>query len=141
TLPGGKSTPASVSWQAPQLLLKLSEDMAGARGLAVSPDRQLITFLAPMGEQKGTDIYGFRPDGTDLSLVVSHSDPSAPFAGEKQLLTPDQQAIKSYVWTDGRLEYGGYQYNMLLTCGDWQSPTLYRGGFLYSAPSGLRAPV
>ena len=115
-------------------LVELDAGMAGARGLAVAPDRQLISFLAPLGEFAGTDIYILRPNGSDLRRLVSHRDPVAPEIAGDPVLSPDSQAIKSYVWTDGRLEVGGYRFNILLTFGNASSPTLFRGGFLYSAP-------
>ncbi len=125
----------------PELLLKLGDDMVGARGLAVAPDRQLISFLAPLGENKGTGIYAVRPDGTDLMEVVSYADPLAPSDGQASVLSPANQAIKSYVWLDGRLEYGSYSANLLFTCGNSSSPTLFRGGFLYLASSASNGPL
>ena len=119
-------------------LADLGDNMAGAKGLAVSPDRQLITFMAPLGESMGTDIYGLRPDGLDLRVVVSHTTPLSPSTADGRVLSPSGQAIKSYVWTDGHLEYNGYKFNMLFTCGSSASPTLYRGGFLYTAPGSER---
>ena len=44
------SDPAST----PELLTTLGYELAGARSLAVAPDRQLITFLAPLGENSAT---------------------------------------------------------------------------------------
>jgi hypothetical protein len=125
----------------PRLLVELGSDMLGARGLSVSPDRQLITFLAPLGELKGTDIYALRPDGSDLRKVVSHSDPLPPATGEEDALTHEHQAIKSYTWLDGSLEYGGYHLDMLFTCGTFSSPSLYRGGFLYSTQTAGRGTM
>ncbi|HYP39469.1 MAG TPA: zf-HC2 domain-containing protein [Chloroflexia bacterium] len=119
----------------PRRLTALDEStMAGARGLSVSPDRQLITFMAPLGEDKGTDIYALRPDGTDLQLLVSHADPVSPSVRGHRVLPAESQAIKSYVWTNGALEAKGYRFNLLFTCGKSQSSTFFRGGFLYSAP-------
>jgi hypothetical protein len=117
------------------LIATLHGEMFGAQGLAVSPDRQLITFLAPLGSNEGTDLYALRPDGSDLQRLVSHSQPSSPVeTNGNRALQPDSQAIKSYLWTEGRLEYGGYKFNLLFTCGNASSPTFYRGGYLYSAP-------
>jgi hypothetical protein len=119
----------------PRRLATLDEStMAGARGLSVSPDRQLLTFMAPLGEDKGTDIFALRPDGTDLQLLVSHADPVSPSVRGHRVLPAESQAIKSYVWTDGALESKGYRFNLLFTCGKSQSSTFFRGGFLYSAP-------
>jgi hypothetical protein len=125
----------------PELLANLGEDMVGARGLAVSPDRQLITFLAPVGGEMGTDIYGVRPDGTDLMKLISHLDAVPPTLDGKRVLAPDSQAIKSYKWTDGRLEAGGYAANILFTCGNSDSPSWTLGGFLYSAPGHTSGPA
>jgi hypothetical protein len=120
---------------APRRLAALDESaMAGARGLSVSPDRQLVTFMAPLGEDKGTDIYALRPDGTDLQLLVSHADPVSPSVRGHRVLPAENQAVKSYVWTNGALESKGYRFNLLFTCGKSQSSTFFRGGFLYSAP-------
>ncbi|HEX9990453.1 MAG TPA: zf-HC2 domain-containing protein [Chloroflexia bacterium] len=120
---------------APRRLAALDESaMAGARGLSVSPDRQLVTFMAPLGEDKGTDIYALRPDGTDLQLLVSHADPVSPSVRGHRVLPAESQAIKSYVWTNGALESKGYRFNLLFTCGKSQSSTFFRGGFFYSAP-------
>jgi hypothetical protein len=112
--------------------------MTGAKALAVSPDRQLLTFMAPLGESEGTDIYAIRPDGTDLKLLVSHTLPVAPSTAAGHVLAPEGQAIKSYVWTDGRLDYTGYRFSLLFTCGNATSPTFYKGGFLYSAPGAAQ---
>ncbi|HKP51669.1 MAG TPA: zf-HC2 domain-containing protein [Chloroflexia bacterium] len=125
----------------PLLLTELSSEMRGARGLAVSPDRQLITFLAPLGEQKGTDIYALRPDGSDLRKIVAHNDPLPPELGVEDALTHENQAVKSYTWLDGRLENGKYYGDLLFTCGTYSSPTLYRGGFLYSAAGAPRGTM
>lgn len=122
----------------PQRLVAFDDTMAGARGLAVSPDRQLITFLAPLGEKAGTDIYAVRPDGTDLGVMLSHADPVSPSDSNGRILSADSQAIKSYIWTDGHLDNTGYRFHILLTCGNDFSPTFYRGGFLYSAPGAMR---
>lgn len=123
------------------LILALDDKgMAGARGLSVSPDRQLVTFLAPVGEERGTDLYAMRPDGSDLRKLVSHTEHTSPASGNKSTLAPENQAIKSYLWAEGHLEKEGYSYNLLHTSGRSLSPHLYRGGFLYSAPgigSGL----
>jgi hypothetical protein len=125
----------------PRLLAELGSEMLGARGLSVSPDRQLVTFLAPLGELKGTDIYALRPNGTDLRKVISHSDPLPPATGEEDALSHENQAIKSYTWIDGSLEYGGYHLDMIFTCGTFSSPSLYRGGFLYSAQNAGRGTM
>lgn len=122
-------------------LVKLDSSLARARALAVSPDRQLITFLAPVGENAGTDIYAVRPDGSDLRTLVSHEEPVAPIVKGHPILPAESQAVKSYLWADGSLEQSGYQYKLLFTCGNSLSPTLYRGGFLYSAPGNLDGPV
>jgi hypothetical protein len=120
----------------PQLLAKLNDEQSGARGLQVSPDRQLISFLAPLGESKGTDVYAVRPDGSNMVLLVSHTDAVTPAALGSSALSRDNQAVKSYLWVDGRLEpsAGGYAFNVLYTCGNAESPSLYRGGYLYGAP-------
>lgn len=123
--------------------------MAGAKALAVGPDRQLITFLAPFGESKGTDLYAVRPDGSDLRLIMSHTEPVAPSAPDDpdepssgtRILSPENQAIKSYTWISGHLDRGGYRYSLLFTCGNAVYPSLYKGGFLYSAPSEANAPL
>jgi len=125
----------------PVLLAELPSEMRGARGLAVSPDRQLITFLAPLGELKGTDIYAIRPDGSDLRKIVAHTDPVPPALGGEDALTHENQAIKSYTWLDGRLENGKYYLDLLFTCGTFSSPTLYRGGFLYSSAGAARGAL
>jgi hypothetical protein len=121
------------------LLVSLDRDLRGVRGLAVSPDRQLITFLAPLGEKKGTSLYGVRPDGTDLRQVLKY-DRVAPPAGQS-LMEREDQALKSYVWTSGQLEYGGYSYGILFTCGSNLSPTLVRGGSLYSSEGAEQGPM
>lgn len=116
-----------------------NDDLVGAKGLAIAPDRQLITFLAPLGEAKGTDIYAVRPDGSDLGPLVSHDDLQAPrLRNGGRVLPAEKQAVKSYLWAAGSLEYEGYNFSMLLTCGDGSSTTNYRGGFLYSVPSADR---
>jgi hypothetical protein len=107
----------------------------------VSPDRQLITFLAPLGEKKTTDIYGVRPDGSDLHVIVSHAWPIAPLKDQVPVLDPESQAIKSYVWMDGHLESSGYVASILFNCGNSYSPTSVLGGALYSAPSRSRIPL
>lgn len=122
-------------------VVKLNESLNGARGLAVSPDRQLITFLAPIGENTGTDVYAVRPDGSDLITLVSHADPISPIVGNDPILPAESQAIKSYLWVSGSLERDGYQYKMLFTCGNSSSPSLYKGGFLYSAPGSMSRPL
>jgi hypothetical protein len=114
-------------------ITELNDNMASGRGLAVSPDRQLVTFLAPIGESAGTDIYAVRPNGRDLRRLISHAEPAAPIDSGTRLLQPEQQAIKSYTWLGGRLEGDGYRFNLLFTCGNALFPTLYRGGFLYSS--------
>jgi hypothetical protein len=125
----------------PYLVAELPAEMRAARGLAVSPDRQLITFLAPLGAEQGTDIYALRPDGSDLRKVVSHSDPVPPALGGEDALTRENQAVKSYTWLDGRLENGSYYVDLLFTCGTDESPTLYRGGFLYSSAGAARGTL
>lgn len=127
-----------------QLITPLGDSMAGAKSLAVSPDRQLITFLAPIGEKAGTNIYSVRPDGSDLQMFISHSAPLSPMSppdsdnAGNRVLGADDQAIKSYVWLDGHMELGGYRFNLLYTCGNSLSPSLHQGGFIYSAPSANR---
>jgi hypothetical protein len=133
----------STSDAAPQVqeLVVLPDMLSGAKSLGVSPDRQLITFLAPVGEKKGTDIYAVRPDGTDLITLVSHSDPVSPLVGGSLVLAPESQAIKSYAWVDGRLESGGYAANLLFTSGNSSGPFSYPGGYLYSSSSSTRNPL
>ncbi|HUP26908.1 MAG TPA: zf-HC2 domain-containing protein, partial [Chloroflexia bacterium] len=123
------------------LLVSLPPTMGGARGLSISPDRQLISFLAPFAENKGTDIYVVRPDGSDLHKLVSHADPLSPVVNGERVLPSENQAVKSYLWTDGRLESSGYEFNMLFTCGNSSSPSFYRGGFFYSAMGNTRGPL
>jgi len=106
----------------------------------VSPDRQLITFLAPVGLQEGTDIYAVRPDGSNLMKLVSHSDPVS-LVGGNAVRSADNQAIKSYVWADGHLEQGGYQANLLFTCGNWFGPYSYPGGLLFSTAGASNNPL
>jgi hypothetical protein len=127
----------------PELVVELGDEMTGARALSVSPDRQLITFLAPLGESKSTDVYAVRPDGGNLIKLVGHEAAVSPLRPDGQSIPAEQQAIKSYVWTDGKLEpgQGGYAYNLLYTCGNSASPTLYRGGFLYGAPGLHTGPL
>jgi hypothetical protein len=134
---------SSVSDATPQVqaLVVLPDTLSGAKSLAVSPDRQLITFLAPVGEKKGTDVYAVRPDGTDLITLVSHSDPLSPLVGESRVLAPESQAIKSYTWVDGRLESGGYAANLLFVSGNSSGPFSYPGGYLYSSSSSTRNPL
>ena len=124
-----------------RLITKLSETMSGAKGLAVAPDRQLISFLAPVAVDKGTDIYVVRPDGSDLRKLISHTEPLSPVVGDLRVLPAENQAVKSYLWTDGRLEKAGYEFNLLFTSGNSSSPTLYRGGYLYSAIGATRGPL
>jgi hypothetical protein len=133
-IPGGPGTSSKDALDA-ERLIELNSSLTGAKGLAVAPDRQLITFLAPLGEAKGTDIYALRPDGSDLTVLVAHDGLRSPSVGGGRVFPPDGQAIKSYVWTEGHLEYDGYRFSMLVTCGDAKSSTLLRGGFLYSIPS------
>ncbi len=121
-------------------LVVLTSDLSGAGSLAVSPDRQLITFLAPMGLQEGTDIYAVRPDGTDLMKLVSHGDPIS-LVGGNAVRSADNQAIKSYVWADGHLEKDGYQVNILFTCGNSYGPYSYPGGLLFSTASASHNPL
>jgi hypothetical protein len=116
----------------PELLVSLGYELTGARSLAVSPDRQLITFLAPLGGGETTDIYAVRPDGSDLRVIVSSNSPVAPLSGGTPVLAPESQAIKSYMWIDGRLEADGYAANLLFTCGNSYSPSAVLGGALYS---------
>lgn len=127
----------------PELLVALGEDLMGARGLTVSPDRQLISFMAPLGESKSTDIYAVRPDGGNLLKLVTHADALSPSQPGGQGSPAEQQAIKSYVWADGSLEpgQGGYRYGLLYTRGNSASPTLYRGGLLYGAPNPRSGPL
>ena len=101
----------------------------------------MITFLAPVGERKGTDLYGVRPDGTDLLILISHSDPVSPLVGDKLVLAPESQAIKDYVWADGRLESDGYSASVLFTCGNYLGPFSNPGGYLYSSSSPSRNPL
>lgn len=123
-----------------ELLTALDSSMAGARQLAVSPDRQLITFLAPVGEEQGTDIYAVRPDGSDLMKLISHTDPLSMLNG-RQAMASDNQAIKSYVWAGGHLEPSGYKANLIFTCGNFDSPSWTLGGLLYSASGAARGPM
>ncbi|HEX8227758.1 MAG TPA: zf-HC2 domain-containing protein, partial [Chloroflexia bacterium] len=81
----------------PELLVELGDEMTGARGLAVSPDRQLITFMAPLGESKSTDIYAVRPDGGNLVKLVGHEAAVSPPRPDGQSAPPQEQAVKSYV--------------------------------------------
>lgn len=141
SLPDGRGTSNNAPSVIVQSLVKLGVELARARGLAVSPDRQLITFVAPVGENMGTDIYAVRPDGSDLRTLVSHADPIAPIVDAEPILQAESQAIKSYVWTNGSLERNGYEYRLLFTCGNSISPTWYRGGFLYSAPGNMDRPI
>jgi hypothetical protein len=116
------------------MLKALDDRFTGARGLAVSPDRQLITFLAPVGQNEGTDLYAVRPDGTGLTVLVRHDAPLAPKTGSnstQRALAPENQALKSYVWADGRLEAEGYAATILFTSGDSYSPSWDLGGYLY----------
>jgi len=141
SVPAAKGLPLLNSSQQTTLLVKLPSNLSGAGSLAVSPDRQLITFLAPVGPHQGTDIYAVRPDGSDLMKLVSHGDPVAPVVAGAPVLAPDNQAIKSYLWTDGRLEPGGYRADLLYTCGDSYGPFSYPGGFLYSSANPSHAPL
>ena len=106
----------------------------------MAPDRQLVTFLYPVRADVGTDIYAVRPDGTDLKLLVSHTEPQAA-PSEGSLFAPGDGAIKSYLWLDGQLQNDGYRYNLLFTFGDATSPTQYHGGLLYTAPGARSGPV
>lgn len=121
----------------PQLLTKLGDDMQGAQGLSVSPDRQLISFLAPVDARAGTDIYAVRPDGSNLTRIISHAGASAPVSPDGSAVDAGGQAVKSYIWTDGKLEpsAGGYSFKMLYTLGNAESPTRYKGGALNGAPN------
>ena len=139
---GQSATGSTESMVATTLLLAdLPAEMRSARGLAVAPDRQLITFLAPLGEQQGTDIYSLRPDGTDLRKVISHADALPPTLDGENAIIRENQAVKSYTWLDGRLENGSYYVDLLFTCGTNESPTLYRGGYLYSAAGAARGTM
>jgi hypothetical protein len=137
------STTSPASGKTPQVeqIVKLPEALSGAMSLGVSPDRQMITFLAPVGEKKGTDIYAVRPDGTDLRMVVSHSEPVSPLVGDNLVLAPESQAIKSYIWADGHLEPDGYAANLLFTSGNSSGPFSYPGGYLYSSSSASSNPL
>ncbi len=126
---------------ATRLITRLADNMSGARGLAVSPDRQLVSFLAPVAVDKGTDIYAVRPDGSDLRKLISHTEPLSPIMDGQRVLPAANQAVKSYLWTDGRLEKAGYEFNLLFTSGNSSSPNLYRGGYLYSAIGVTRGPL
>lgn len=120
----------------PQLLVKLGDDMSGARGLSVSPDRQLISFLAPVGAYKGTDVYAVRPDGSGLTRLVAHADAVTPGVASA---TPDHsQAVKSYAWTGSGVaeQVGSYSFDMLYIEGNADSPTLHGGGSLYGVQGG-----
>src|SRR5207248_502508 len=75
SLPTTRGAPTTDNAAQVEQVVSLPDSLSGAKSLAVSPDRQLITFLAPVGERKGTDLYGVRPDGTDLLTLISHSDP------------------------------------------------------------------
>lgn len=125
----------------PEHLITLHSDLAGARALAVAPDRQLITFLAPLGANTPTDLYGVRPDGSDLHVVVSHSSPISIWKDGKPVLAPESQAIKSYTWMDGHLEHSGYVAHILFTSGNNYSPTFVLGGALYSGPRQYLNPL
>lgn len=141
-IPATGATPAQKRLQGkPVLLVSLGANLAGARSLAVSPDRQLITFIAPLGESQTSDIYAVRPDGSDLRVLISHSSTTAPIVNGAPVLAEDSQAIKSYQWMDGHLESDGYQANILFTCGNSYSPSFVLGGYLYSAPRTTRNPL
>src|SRR5947208_8051484 len=73
--------------------------------------------------------------------LVSHADPLLARPDGGRILTPDNQAVKSYVWTSGHLEQDGYRFRMLFTCGRADSPTLYRGGFLFSSAGMMSGPL
>ncbi|MEO8286812.1 MAG: zf-HC2 domain-containing protein [Chloroflexota bacterium] len=122
-------------------LVQLPDELSGAKSLAVSPDRQLITFLGPIGDKQGTDIYAVRPDGSDLIKLVSHTAPAAPVLSGNPVLAPESQAIKSYTWADGHLEPGGYAANLIFTCGSSDSPSWNLGGFLYSVTGAAFGPL
>lgn len=141
SVPTGPARSDSVEAAEPELLVELGYEMVGARSLAVAPDRQLITFMAPLGENKNTDIYGVRPDGSDLRVIISHADPVAPMKDGSPVLADSSQAIKSYQWMDGHLEQGGYAANILFICGSSYSPNVVLGGALYSAPRGALSPL
>ena len=74
-------------------------------------------------------------------VSTSHADPLLARPGGGRILTPDNQAVKSYVWTSGHLEQDGYRFRMLFTCGKADSPTLYRGGFLFSSAGMAGGPL
>ncbi|MEO5950943.1 MAG: hypothetical protein ABIQ44_00570, partial [Chloroflexia bacterium] len=132
---------ASTSASTPELLTTLDYKLSGARSLAVAPDRQLITFLAPLGENSPTDLYGVRPDGSDLRVIMRHSDPVAVLKDGKPVLPSESQAIKSYVWIEGHLESYGYAARILFTMGYNYSPTSVLGGALYSGPRRYLNPL
>jgi hypothetical protein len=125
----------------PVLLTALDDRFSGARALSVSPDRQLVTFLAPVGPNEGTDLYAVRPDGSGLTIMVGHDEPLAPVVGSQRALAPDSQALKSYVWADGRLEQGGYAATILFTSGNSESPSWDLGGYFYSTARSTRDPA
>jgi hypothetical protein len=131
----------ALSRSEPELLVTLGHALQGARSLAVSPDRQLITFLAPLGGGETSDIYAVRPDGSDLRVIISSDAPVAPLIGDMPVLAPESQAIKSYVWVDGHLESSGYAANILFTCGNSYSPSAVLGGALYSGPRKSLGPL
>ncbi len=122
-------------------ITQLGDNLAGAKSLAISPDRQLITFLAPIGDSAGTDIYAVRPDGSDLRVLMSHSVAVSPSDSGSRVLLPQDQAIKSYVWVGGHLEPEGYRFNLIFTCGNSYSPTFIQGGFLYSTAGAARGTL
>ncbi len=141
TLPDSRTGAAAPTDVASVLLTVLDDRLTGARALAVSPDRQLITFLAPVGPSEGTDLYAVRPDGSGLGVLVGHAEPLSPLAGGTRALAPENQALKDYVWVDGRLEEQGYAATILFTCGDSYSPNYNLGGYLYSTSNNSRNPA
>jgi Putative zinc-finger len=138
---GSNASTDVVSNIEPDLLVSLGYELRGARSLAVSPDRQLITFLAPLGGGETSDIYAVRPDGSDLRVILSSDLPVAPLKDGIPVLAPESQAIKSYVWLDGHLEANGYAANVLFTCGNSYSPSSVLGGALYSGPRKSLGPL
>ncbi len=135
------ATPGQRPAPTPELLVALGASLAGARSLAVSPDRQLITFIAPFGGDQTSDIYAVRPNGTDMRVIISHASTVAPIINGAPVLADGSQAIKSYQWMDGHLESDGYQANILFTCGNSYSPSSVLGGYLYSAPRTTGNPL
>ncbi len=122
--------------------------MSGVKSLAVSPDRQFITFIASAGKDStsvggsnNTDIYAVRPDGSDLHVMVSHASAVQPPADAQGAFSVNNQAIKSYTWAGSLSTTGGYTNNLLFTCGNAFSASFYPGGALYSALTLLNGPA